>query len=358
MQPLLARLLAPVAVLAALALAGCAARHEGPATDHFDGRHFRNAHSKEPPGLLGLLRWRLFEPGADWPAELPGATQSKPPQRVEGDRILVTYVNHATVLVQAGGVNILTDPIWSERASPVSFAGPRRHNPPGVAWQDLPKIDIVLVSHNHYDHLDQATLAALWRRDKPAMVAPLGNAAILRGEASDMVVHELDWTTSAKLGGATVTAMPLQHWSSRFFADRDLSLWASYVVETPAGRIYFAGDTGYGQGDHFKAVGQRFKGVRLALLPIGAYDPRWFMEHPHENPEEAVQAALDTCAQTAMGHHWGTFQLTNEPIMEPPQRLAAEVRRRGLPAGWFRTPLPGQSFELPGQQASTPPSCT
>lgn len=338
---------AAAAGLATLAgLMGCATRHVGPASDHFDGRVFRNAEPPPAGAFWKFLRWQLFDAGTPWPVTVDSAFD-RPPERVQGGELRVSYVGHATVLVQVAGLNILTDPVWSPRASPVPFAGPKRVREPGIAFDDLPHIDLVLVSHNHYDHLDAATLARLWQRDRPLIVAPLGNGAAMRSVATDLHAVELDWGEAVAAGSISVTAQPMQHWSGRGAVDQNLALWAAFVVKTPAGAIYFAGDSGYGDGAHFRAAGRHHGPFRLALLPIGGYDPRWFVGYAHMNPEEAVQAAVDLGAEHVLGHHWATFRMTNEPIDEPRERFSAAVARAGLPPLNFRATTPGSVWNLP-----------
>lgn len=335
---------ATMAALATLvSLAGCASRHDGPPSDHFDGRVFRNDAPPPPGAFWKFLRWQLFEPGVSWPAHLP-IERDRPPSRVHGDGIRVSYVGHASVLVQVAGINILTDPVWSERASPVPFAGPKRVREPGVAFEDLPPIDIVLVSHNHYDHLDTDTLAKLWARDHPLIVSPLGNLGTMRGKAKSLQALELDWGQSVDKGAIRITAEPMQHWSARGPIDQNLALWAAFVLKTPSGSIYFAGDTGYGSGAHFKATRQKHGPMRLAILPIGGYDPSWFVGYAHMNPEETVQAGLDLGAQRVLGHHWATFRVTNEAIDEPGQRFASAADRARIPPEHFRALLPGMAW--------------
>jgi L-ascorbate metabolism protein UlaG (beta-lactamase superfamily) len=231
------------------------------------------------------------------------------------------------------------------RASPLSFAGPRRVNPPGIAFGNLPPIDAVLITHNHYDHLDVETVARLWRRDRPRLVAPLGNDTILKEAVPDIAVESLDWGGSVDLGhGVSVHCQPAKHWSARGLNDRRMALWCAYLLTTPAGAIYHVGDTGYGDGDIFRALRARFGAPRLALLPIGAYEPRWFMRPQHIDPADAVKILRDTGAETALGHHWGTFRLTNEAVDAPPQALAAALQAAALPPERFRALRPGEVF--------------
>lgn len=327
-------------------LVGCAVRHEGPVTDHFDGREFRNAEPPPPNSFWKFLRWQLFEPGVPWPDKVE-SQQDVPPADVTGNALRATYVGHATVLLQVAGLNILTDPLYSERASPFSFAGPRRVRVPGIDFDSLPRIDVVLVSHNHYDHLDTETLARLWQRDHPLIVTPLGNLVTMRRGAKDIQATELDWDQSVTTGSVTISAEPMQHWSARGALDQNLALWAAFVLSTDSGAIYFAGDTGYGNGNHFKAVGEKYGPIRLAVLPIGAYEPRWFVGYAHMNPEEAVQAASDLGARSVLAHHWATFRMANEPMEEPGKRFGAAVSASGRTDERFRAVVPGTAWEVP-----------
>jgi L-ascorbate metabolism protein UlaG (beta-lactamase superfamily) len=225
--------------------------------------------------------------------------------------------------------------VWSDRVSPVSFAGPKRVRPPGIRFEDLPPIDVVLVSHNHYDHTDLATLRRLAARDAPLVLAGLGVTAILPRAVR---AAELDWWQSVDVAsGVTVAAVPVQHFSGRGLSDRNGTLWTGFVVSAPAGRVFFAGDTGY--GPHFREIARRFSGIRLAILPIGAYRPEWFMGPVHETPAQAVDAMRDLGASTALGMHFGTFELTDEGEDEPPADLAkaldaAEAARGSRPRFW------------------------
>lgn len=318
--------------------------YQGPVSDHFDGVRFHSPTQPEDKGLLELLRWQLGGGRKAWPQSFPSPFRDRPPASVEGLR--VALVGHATVLIQVAGLNILTDPVYSERASPLASLGPRRVNPPGIAFEDLPKIDAVLVTHNHYDHLDLATIGRLWRRDRPRIVAPLGNDTIIRSEDDGIAVESRDWGESVDLGaGVTAHVEPAYHWSARGMTDRRMALWCAYLVTTPAGAVYHVGDTGYGDGAIFRAVRERFGPPRLAILPIGAYEPRWFMKPQHMNPEDAVRALRECEAGQALGHHWGTFRLTNEGVEEPPQELAAALAAADVPPERFRALRPGEVWQ-------------
>ena len=243
----------------------------------------------------------------------------------------ITWIGHSTFLVRMDGVTFLTDPIFSERASPVSFAGPARLVEPGVPLDALPPLDFAIVSHDHYDHFDLATITALARRGVPIFV-PLGLGQLVADAGGQ--AGELDWWESRQVGRVRIHCVPAQHFSGRTLTDADSRLWAGWVVEGPTRRFFHAGDTGYFDG--FREIGQRFGPFDLVAVPIGAYEPATVMQFVHMNPEEAVQAAVDLRASTAVGMHWGTFDLTDEPIDEPPRRFHAEISRRALDGvdGW------------------------
>lgn len=326
----------------------------GPVSDHFDGRIFFNPGGTPPGSLADLLKWRITNRPAKWPEHWPSpfhAPQIEP--EVRGSRLVVTLVGHASLLVQTAGMNILTDPVWSDRASPVRFAGPRRVNAPGVALAELPRIDIILITHNHYDHLDLASLARLVARHDPQILTPLGNDTIIRQSISAARIRTGDWGQSHLAGGdVNVRIVPVHHWSARGIADRRMALWCGFVLETPSGNILHVGDTGFEDGKQFTELRERHGPFRLVNMPIGAYEPRWFMKSQHVNPDEAVQAVKLAGAHFAIGHHWGTFQLTEEAIEAP--RLALEMAREahGVPAGRFPAARPGQSFEIPPLDAA------
>ena len=321
--------------------------HRGPVSDHFDGARFRNLDPDPPrrtrPGGF-MSRMLTSDARARWP-ESVAVTPTVPPARVEGDEMRVTWIGHATVLVQIAGLNILTDPIWSDRASPFSFAGPRRVRAPGVRFDDLPRIDLVLVSHNHYDHLDLATLRRLWERDRPVIVTSLGNDTILR--RAGIASEARDWGGRVPLGtGAEVIVARVHHWSSRWFVDRNRALWSGFTIRTPAGSIFYAGDTGWGGGAWVREVA-RGGPFRLAIIPIGAYEPRDFMRASHIDPAEAVEMFEILRPERAIGVHWGTFQLSFEDIDAPRRELAARLRARNIAPDRFVTVEAGESLDVP-----------
>ncbi len=285
-------------------------------------------------------RWRLGL-GPQEATALP--REELPPYRPQVERpdlnhlnhadprtIQVTWLGHATFLIQAGGLNVLTDPIFSDRASPVGFAGPKRLAPPPLRPEELPPIQAVLISHNHYDHLDRASVVALGRQ--VSFFVPLGLAKWFQ-QVGLPQVQELDWWQSVSFGPLRLHCVPAQHFSIRSPWNANRSLWAGWVMETPAGKIYFAGDTGY--SPDFQEIGRRLGPMRLALIPIGGYMPRWFMRPMHLDPPEAVQVFQDVQAHQAIGMHWGTFRLTEEPPSEPPLYLQRVLQQQGIPEDRF-----------------------
>jgi L-ascorbate metabolism protein UlaG (beta-lactamase superfamily) len=323
--------------------------YQGPPSDHYDGERFFMPGHRMANGLRELIRWQRAGGRQTWPRELDNAPQPAPPDSVDSGSLQVTYIGHATALIQVGGLNILTDPFFSRRASPVQWAGPTRVRPPGLALDRLPPIDAVLVSHNHYDHMDLPTLRRLFDRHRPRVLAPLGNAAILARSRRRLDVTEGDWGDRVALGDdVAVTFAPAQHWSKRGLHDRNMALWSAFVLETPAGMVYFAGDTGYGTGAHFRDVRRDFGPARLALLPIGAYEPRWFMHPQHMNPEEAVNAHLDLASEFSIGVHHSTVQLTDEAIDEPAAALARALKEHDVEPQRFRVLEPGAGVRVGG----------
>jgi L-ascorbate metabolism protein UlaG (beta-lactamase superfamily) len=272
---------------------------------------------------------------------VPVRPQHPPPP---GDAAAVlTFVGHATWLIQTARETILTDPMYSRRAGPFNMMGPRRVRDVAVPFEWLPHISVVLLSHNHYDHCDVTTLRRLRHVFNPLLITPFGNGRLLRGIGIQRV-EELDWWESTKTSHVSVTLTPAQHFSARGPHDRNRALWGGFTIDVAGRRIYFAGDSGY--APYFSAIGQRLGPIDLALPPIGAYEPRWFMKDVHMNPAEAVQAHLDLGAKQSLGMHFGTFQLTTEAIDEPLRALDIARREHHVPTDRFRTLDFGESFVL------------
>jgi len=308
--------------------------------EHFDGRRFLN-----PAGIAGqpfsAVPRMLFEPRTRWPTRV-----DQPPRRppaLDGAGAVVTFIGHSTFLIQTTAGNILTDPMYSQRAGPLNLLGPRRVRQPAVPFDDLPPISTVLLSHNHYDHCDVRTLGMLAERFDPIVVTPLGNSALVRS-AGIRRVEELDWWQEAKTSALPIVLTPAQHFSARSPFDRNRALWGGFMLAPGGRRIFFAGDTAY--ASFFRDLPKRLGPIDLALLPIGAYEPRWFMSTIHMNPAEAVQAHLDLEASESVGMHFGTFQLTIEGIDEPLRALEAACRDRNIPPSRFRTLPFGESVRL------------
>jgi L-ascorbate metabolism protein UlaG (beta-lactamase superfamily) len=324
-----------------------ARNYEGPVSDHFDGLHFYDPNGAPPKPFGNLLRWWASGNKSRWPEHVPNRLSDIPPARVEGTALRIAFVGHASFLIQTGGLNILIDPVWSDRASPFTFAGPKRVTDPGIAFDALPPIDVVLVSHGHYDHLDVDTLSRLAAKHRPRVVTPLGNDIIMRGHDPTIRAEAHDWHARIEIGqGVAVNLVPSRHWTARGFFDRNKALWAGFVLETPAGRLYHIADSGYGDGHHFRAARERYGPFKLAILPIGAYEPRWFMRDQHMNPEETVRAFADCGAERALGHHFGTFQLTDEAIDAPREALVAARVAAGVSPEMFRLLDVGEAWEI------------
>jgi L-ascorbate metabolism protein UlaG (beta-lactamase superfamily) len=316
--------------------------YSGDPSDHFDGLRFFNPGQAGTDRSLGdMWRWQSANARARWPAQVAVAPTVPLARREE---LSVTMVGHATTLIQLAGLNILTDPVWSIRASPVQWAGPSRVTAPGIAFDDLPPIDLVLLSHNHFDHLDLPTLRRLIARDNPRILTPLGNDTIVRRAIPRARVESGDWGDRFALtDGGEVTIVRANHWSSRTGRDRRMALWGGFMLRFSGKLVYFAGDTGF--GDIFPGMRAAFGEPDLALIPIGAYAPRWFMAAQHCDPAQAVQIFEEVGAKQAVAIHWGTWQLTDEPRDEPPRLLAEALATRGIGNNRFAVLNPGECLE-------------
>jgi L-ascorbate metabolism protein UlaG (beta-lactamase superfamily) len=325
--------------------------YSGPISDHFDGVRFFQAGGAVDRSVADLLRWRLGGRRAAWPKGFPSPFADRPPARVEGGALRVTSIGHASFLIQTRALNLLIDPVYSRRASPLQWIGPARVNAPGVAFDDLPAIDAILVTHNHYDHLDLAALSALNARRRARILTPLGNDAIIAAHDPTLASEAFDWGARVALSkDVAVHFEPAHHWSARGIGDRRLALWCAFAIETPDGVIYCVGDTGFGDGAIFRDIREKYGAPRLALIPIGAYEPRWFMKDFHINPAEAVEVFGLCGARNAIAHHWGTFQLTDEAIEAPREALGMALVEAGVEAARFRALRPGEVWEQAGAQ--------
>lgn len=321
---------------------------------HHTDDGFKNLHTGPiTKGPFGYMKMRYFgdDEFADHAAVADQMDVAAPDYEglvTPGDQAQITWLGHSTFLLQYNGVNILTDPMLSERASPVSFAGPKRLVPKPVSFEHLPQVHYLVISHNHYDHLDLKTLRTL--SDTIEIYAPLklGDWLVAQGFSAERV-HELDWwqSTDNAINGSkvTLTALPAQHWSARGLFDRNDTLWASWMLDIDDFRVWFGGDTGYNDVE-FKEIGLAYPGIDLALIPIGAYAPRWFMKQQHTDPYDAVEVHLDLGAKRSIGMHWGTFELSAEPMFEPKTLLEKAMKQRGLSSAAFDTMAIGETRRL------------
>jgi N-acyl-phosphatidylethanolamine-hydrolysing phospholipase D len=358
-----------IAIFCLFSLAACTTVNEdyNAAKKHHRPEGFQNNYTEATDkSRADLLRWQLarLRDGLPKPPEKPTPVVAPDMKFVSANQgaaqePAITWIGHATMLVQMGGLNILTDPIFSQRASPVQFAGPKRYQPPGIALKDLPRIDVVLLSHNHYDHLDTASVKALNQQSggAPLFIVPLGVKKWFAAEGITNV-QQMDWwdkqTIKTATGQVEVHFTPVQHWSARSLGDRRATLWGGYALFAPDFHAYFSGDTGYSKDftdtrERFAAMQteQQGGGFDMALIAVGAYEPRWFMKEQHVNPEEAVQIHLDLKAKRSVGVHWGTFDLTDESLDQPPKDLAAARAAKKLPQEAFDVMAIGQTLKLP-----------
>ena len=298
-------------------------------SNHFDGKRFHNQYPAiKDRSLKEVLKWMTSRKPSKWPRHLNIQPKKVPTERVYDGTLRATFINHSTVLLQVQGMNILTDPIWSERCSPFKWLGPKRVISPGIRFEDLPPIDLVLLSHNHYDHMDLPTLKRLNQVHHPEIFVSKGNRPLLVRNGILKVI-EFDWWQERKVTShLKITFVPAQHFANRGVMDRNMTLWGGFVLEGRMPTIFFAGDTGY--GTHFKLIREKFGSIGLSLLPIGAYKPEWFMKSVHMSPFDAVQAHLDLESKQSIGIHFGTFQLSDEKLDSPINDLAKAIEQNGI----------------------------
>ena len=323
--------------------------YHGPHSDHFDGKQFFNPGAGAGKSWVDVLRWWSTRRRKPWPGWRDLRSAPQLPAAVTAGEGALTLINHMTFLVQLPELTLLTDPVYSQRPSPVTFIGPQRAHAPGIPFEQLPPVDLVLVSHNHYDHLDIPTLRRLARRYAPVFVPGLGNAAFLREQGIARVI-ELDWWQQTLLNGVRITFTPAQHWSDRGWSNRNRTLWGGMWLQSAAHQIYFCGDSGYSA--QFTQLRARFGAPEVALIPIGCYEPRWFMCEQHMNPDDAVRAHLDLGARLSVGCHYGCFRLTDEGIDDPIVDLEAALQKYGVSPETFRAPRPGETLRF-GTQSPT-----
>jgi L-ascorbate metabolism protein UlaG (beta-lactamase superfamily) len=330
-----------VLILAVL-LSSCTSQHYAQTNAPFDGVKFDNIEPFDDKGIFDLLSWKMgsMSESTPWPDEIDAKQFKSSSQR--SVKPIVTVINHASVLIQVDNLNILTDPHYSLRASPVQFAGPKRVVKPGIAFDDLPPIDIVLISHNHYDHLDLDTLTRLKNRDAPKFVAGLKTKSFLEDNGITPAI-DLDWWKSIAANKTKITFVPSQHWSARGIFDKREMLWGGFYIENSY-KIYFAGDTGYGK--FFKTIKEKLGAPDLSLIPIGAYEPRWFMKDAHLNPKDALQAFKDLESKKMIGIHFGTFKLTDEGYNDPIETLHEEIKSLNIDPLKVIVPTFGKAYSI------------
>jgi L-ascorbate metabolism protein UlaG (beta-lactamase superfamily) len=336
--------------LAGMIVAGysiSAPKYRGPVSDHFDGKRFINPRNIRAKGFRDVLKWMTLRKQGEWNEIKDNLQQSKPVERIDHG-IRITFVNHSTFLIQVDGVNVLTDPVFSQRTSPVQWAGPKRMRPPGIKLEDLPRIDVLLLSHNHWDHLDIDRVRKIYDRQHPKIITPLGVKAFLDQEHITGA-EDIDWWQSVAINSAmNIQSVPAQHFSGRGTFDRDATLWCGYVIHRSGGNIYFVGDTGYND-QTFKEIGERCGPLRVALVPIGAYEPKWFMSPIHCSPEQAVKIHQEVKARNSIATHFGTFPLADDSQTEPIIELENALQKAGIEKGVFQVLKEGVGTDYPDQ---------
>ncbi|WP_372652695.1 MBL fold metallo-hydrolase [Halobacteriovorax sp.] len=330
-------------LLSILFLVACTSNHSVQTlkSKNFNGDVFQYKSKNIDKSFTDLLKWKFFGKSTPWPKSIP-VKQVKIDKKRVSNETHITFINHSTFLIQNKNINILTDPIWSDRASPLSFMGPKRVRKPAVKLSDLPPIDVILIGHNHYDHLDIETLVKLNKTHSPTFIVGLGVEKLLNENGIEDVIS-LDWHQTVKKDEIVYRFVPCQHWSARGLFDRNETLWGSFIIEADK-RIYFASDTGY--SDHFQKQYKAYGKMDISLLPIGAYEPRWFMKEQHLNPRDSVMAHLDLNSKLTIGMHFGTFKLTDEGINMPTEELESALTEFGIKKNEFIAPFFGQKFRI------------
>jgi L-ascorbate metabolism protein UlaG (beta-lactamase superfamily) len=340
---LLVFLLLPFIIFNIVGVAISAPRYKGPVSDHFNGKKFVNPGYIKPNGLKEVLRWMLSRKRGKW--NYIGSRSTFTPNEKITNGLYVTFINHSSFLIQFNGINILFDPVFSERTSPFEWAGPKRMRPPGIALERLPKIDLIILSHNHYDHFDVPTVRKIYQKDKPQLIVPLGVKAHLRKLGIEGI--EMDWWQHIELGAEkfSIHCVPAQHFSGRGSLDRDATLWCGYVLHTPIGKVYYCGDTGY-SSELFKTIGQRLGPMKVSMIPIGAYKPSWFMSSIHCSPDEAVRIHEDVRSAFTIAMHFGTFALADDSQTDPIVDLQNALKNVNLDENEFIVPEEGNPIAI------------
>lgn len=340
-------LLIPVAFFAFILWFGyamSAPRHRGPVTDHFDGKRFLNIGNVKAKGAGDVFKWMAGRKREPWKQNIEYAWGEKPATRVE-EGVRITFVNHSTFLIQVDGLNLITDPVWSKRTSPTEWAGPKRMRPPGIRLEDLPPIDVILLSHNHWDHLDLRTVKKIVARHRPKIITPLGVKNFLESTGVGGA-RDLDWWQEETINDSMrIQSVPAQHFSGRGLFDRDATLWCGYVILRPRGNIYFVGDTGY-HPELFRDIGERCGPLEVALVPIGAFKPEWFMAPIHCSPAEAVRIHQDIRTRRSIATHFGTFPLADDGQWEPVEELRKVMQESQIHPDSFLVLKEGEPYHI------------
>ncbi len=315
--------------------------YSGQMSDHFDGKQFKNPSGKPANDIKEVFKFMGSRKPDKWQRNYETFVRSEAIPIPTKETVQITFINHSTFLIQYQGVNILTDPIWSKRCSPFQFMGPARMRPPGIRFEDLPKIDLVLVSHNHYDHMDKLTIQRLTKKWNPTFVTSLGNKATLERWGCT-VQDELDWWQETSFGDLSIKATPCNHFSSRGIFDRDQTLWCGFLLTKNNHKLYFAGDSGY--SDVFPQIGKQVGTIDVSLIPIGAYLPVWFMSPIHISPKEAVQVHIDVNSKQSIAMHFGTFALADDGPFRPIKELAEALANAQIDPAKFIVPEEGKSI--------------
>ncbi|MBF0361728.1 MAG: MBL fold metallo-hydrolase [Oligoflexia bacterium] len=313
-------------------------------SDHYDGHTFFNLKNNNvDKGFFDIIKWRFTSSKIKWPEFVSDnhRPQIKDVKEIRSNEVYVTYINHASHLIQLKDINILTDPLFSSRASPFSWIGPKRVRAAGILIEELPNIDLVLISHNHFDHLDQPSIKQLIYKFNPTFIVPIGNKQYIEEMGSKKII-ELDWWQTTSQKDINIVVVPAQHWSLRFPGSRNKALWSGFIIESAKIKILFSGDCGY--SNTFKDIKEKFGQIDISIIPIGSYSPRWFMQVQHMDPEDAVKAHIDLNSNLSIANHYGTFQLSDEGIDDPIKELKIQLKKYNIADNLFLTPKNGETL--------------